>query len=582
MKYATDRLAKESGDRYVFQCTNCSKAFRRSEYLENHIQRRHGKSLADNGIFPLIEQIKRYNSGLFVESSSIDDLKGELKNLQSCLRETSEDLIKERIAREQLQRIIESEIIEKLNSLQATWLEPTSKDQLDRSNGDDGESVNNLNEKNEQTNQQQINNHQLDHPPLDQQLNDSLNAKESQDFNLFLTKQNELIEKLGQNIDRFVGRNDETKLNDKQLETFISTTIHKEIVNVLMDRELMDERKATKDGKETKDNSIKSKKANNRRFLMNKKDLNKSKEDELSRPSLHEFSIQNHLNNGLNMSQQPRDHTNEIVHEINRIISDETLTKHPKTSFTSKIRKFPFKFRKSKSLIQLSADETVKNATMKDEQSNKSEMNELNKDESKTNELEKADEKVMISSNDKTISNNDRTISRFRQFVWKKSDGEDTKISLNKFSSRSNGAELTNETTDKQSDDANKSTDTSMANGKSIDAKTTNDTNVKQLVNQASLNESASRTLKSVLKKSNSTDANLQQSKMPKKIAFSDERIEFSAEELDSSDTGSSHSFSGNTDYTLQPTEQVVTIQKVIERPIPAPRFIQQKTLTSL
>ena len=121
-----------------------------------------------------------------------------------------------------------------------------------------------------------------------------------------------------------------------------------------------------------------------------------------------------------------------------------------------------------------------------------------------------------------------------------------------------------------------------MANGKSIDAKTTNDTNVKQLVNQASLNESASRTLKSVLKKSNSTDANLQQSKMPKKIAFSDERIEFSAEELDSSDTGSSHSFSGNTDYTLQPTEQVVTIQKVIERPIPAPRFIQQKTLTSL
>ena len=109
-------------DRYVFQCSNCSKAFRKSEYLENHIQRRHvNKSLAENGLFPLIEQIKRYKSGLFVESSSIDDLKAEIRNLQTCLKETSEDLIKEKIAREQLQRIIESEIIEKLNSLQETW-----------------------------------------------------------------------------------------------------------------------------------------------------------------------------------------------------------------------------------------------------------------------------------------------------------------------------------------------------------------------------------------------------------------------------------------------------------------------------
>ena len=98
-----------------FQCKNCSKAFRKSEYLDNHIQRRHvNRSLAENGIYPLIEQIKRYNSGLFVESSSIDDLKEKIKNLQILLKETSDDLIKERIAREQLQKIIESEIIEKL------------------------------------------------------------------------------------------------------------------------------------------------------------------------------------------------------------------------------------------------------------------------------------------------------------------------------------------------------------------------------------------------------------------------------------------------------------------------------------
>lgn len=615
-------------DRYVFQCSNCSKAFRKSEFLENHIQRRHAnKSLAENGLFPLIEQIKRYNSGLFVESSSIDDLKGEIRNLQTCLKETSEDLIKEKIAREQLQRIIESEIIEKLNSLQETWsLEPAKVTSDHHSKGTeirDKSSENGESDSNGDPVDQQLDQHQAE-----EQLNGS------KDFNLFLVKQNELIDKLGQNIDRFVEHNDESKLNDQQLQNFISSAIHKEIEHLLAKdgRELRES--IPKEASDSKKDA-KSKKSNKRIRLNSSGSSRKeptSREDPVRRLSLYDFSIQSQLNN-VNQNSlpdgRPTDHTNEIVHEINQIISDETLTKNSKqSSFTSRIRRFPFKFRKSKSLIQLNNDvETTPNSdnrgeelTNKSESSDERKLPEKNghearlkdKNESKTNdkmkdgnEKDETNEKVVEKvADEKANRAADRPMSRFRQFVLKKKDSsdQDAKISLSKFSSKTpiktdelngekgndqkteNESVLTNDNTNEKTPDEKAASTKHQTNGRSTITTIAKVHSAIIKVASSEANDRESRSiLKSVLKKSNSTDSNL---KLPKKqIAFSDERIEFSADEIDSSDTGSTYSLS-NTNSTnafiLSPTEQVVTVHNVIERPIPAPRFNQQKSLTSL
>lgn len=619
------------------------------------------KSLAENGLFPLIEQIKRYNTGLFVESSSIDDLKEEIRNLQTCLKETSEDLIKEKIAREQLQRIIESEIIEKLNSLQETWsVEPTrAADHPERVELRDDASENGECDSNGDSADQ----------PLDQHAGEPKEGedqrKESKDFNLFLIKQNELIDKLGQNIDRFVERNDESKLNDKQLQNFISSAIHKEIEHLLAKdgRELQESILKEAAGSKTPKESTKSKKPNNKRFLLsssgNSRKEAATKEDQVRRLSLHDFSIQNHLNNvnqnslphhGGNQTNQTNqtiqtnqtNHTDEIVHEINQMISEETLTKNPKnSSLASRIRRFPFKFRKSKSLIQLNnandVETTLSGDNRDEETANKSESSderklpetngheskadndeskakgdrtrderasEKSKDADKINEKlsEKVSDEKMNSSNKAT---SDRPISRFRQFVLKKKDGSDqeNKISLNKFSSKQQTIRADEQGDQNEKSDESKgkteNEDTSsnekrpnekvpankhQTNGRSTTITTANVHSASSKEERPSDRES--RILKSVLKKSSSMDSNL---KLPKKqIAFSDERIEFSAEEIDSSDTGSTYSLS-NVDsanstnaFILSPTEQVVTIQKVIERPVPAPRFSQPKTLTSL
>lgn len=597
----------------------------------------------------MIEQIKRYNSGLFVESSSIDDLKEEIRNLQTCLKETSEDLIKEKIAREQLQRIIESEIIEKLNSLQETWsLEPTRV-------ADHSERVE-IRDDGSENGEYDSNGDPVDQPTDAGDLNGAEEPrKDSKDFNLFLIKQNELIDKLGQNIDRFVERND-SKLNDQQLQNFISSAIHKEIEQLL-----------AKDGRElregllkegSKKESTKSKKSNNRRFLLSssgnsKKEAIATKEDPVRRLSLHDFSIQSHLNNVNQNSLSP--HTDAIVHEINQIISEETLTKNPKpASLASRIRRFPFKFRKSKSLNQLNNANDVetqlnenRQEENKSESSDERKLPEKNGHESKADKDERGDrderasEKGKVAdkpgekvSDEKTNSANkpserssERSISRFRHFVLKKKDSsdQDSKISLNKFSSKQQASKADDSgdqktTSGDEPKDKTESVDASSndkrSNGKSNErfieklnerlneksnekAPTKHQTNGRSTtVTTANVhssnvhsakeerpNERESRILKSVLKKSTSMDSNLKQ--MPKKqIAFSDERIEFSAEEIDSSDTGSTYSLSnadGSTNaFIMSPTEQVVTIQKVIERPVPAPRFSQPKTLTSL
>lgn len=666
LKFATNRIPAKQGevDRYVYQCSNCSKAFRKSEYLENHIQRRHvNRSLAENGLFPLIEQIKRYNSGLFVESSSIDDLKDEIRNLQTCLKETSEDLIKEKIAREQLQRIIESEIIEKLNSLQETWsVEPTKVADLRPTSGElkDESSENGESDSNGDSVDQQSDQQHGDFREGEEQLKDS---KDSKEFNLFLIKQNELIDKLGQNIDRFVERNDESKLNDKQLQNFISSAIHKEIENLLAKdgrevRELILKEAAagSKTSKDAKD--AKSKKSN-KRFLLNSSSKKEPpKEDPVRRLSLHDFSIQSHLNNVNQNNLQnyhdakPTDHTDEIVHEINQIISEDTLTKNPKqaaSSFTSRIKRFPFKFRKSKSLIQLNntsdveanSDSKDEEATNKSESSDERKFSEKNgpeskskdesnakgertkedrpdkksKDEDKLNDKinDKLNDKINDKAGEKVIDEKangsnkaDRPMSRFRQaFVLRKkesSDRPEDKISLSKFSSKqaikADELDAKIEKKDEKSDDDQKDkaeNGAELSNDKANGTSNKHQTNGRSTITTVAKVHSAitglrepsdkeSKILKSVLKKSNSTDSNL---KLPKKqIAFSDERIEFSADEIDSSDTGSTYSLSNassvNSAFILSPTEQVVTIQKVIERPVPAPRFNQQKTLTSL